>query len=238
MAEVTDTKKDVNSNDIRVVQKKFLSEMSYDIRDPLNAICGITEIAMKNIETDGEREMLKSYLEIIRDSANELQEVVNTRFMRFEEEEIISIENFSVNDKEIEEIKPEAYKVLNNLRVLVIEDNEVSRLIAKEMLSDNGAIVTLCATGAEGVEKFTSSITGTYDVIFMDIKMPGMDGYEATDRIRKADHPQAKQIPIIAMTAEAFTSDIESAMKAGMNAHVSKPIRLEKLVAAIKKSSK
>ena len=224
--------------DVKVIQKEFLAAMSYDIRDPLNAICGISDIALKNLETGGDTQMLKSYLEIIRDSAYELQDVINSRFTKFEEETAAPIAEFSVNGKDVSGSRQDEYKILNNLRVLIIEDSEVSRLIAKELLSDHGAIVTLCESGEKGVEKFKSSITGTYDVIFMDIKMPGIDGYEATARIRSCAHPQAKHIPIIAMTAEAFIEDIKNAMKAGMDAHVAKPINLDKMVAAIKKSAR
>lgn len=225
-----------NKDDVKVIQKKFLASMSYDIRDPLNSICGISEIAVKNLENNGDREMLKNYLEIIRDSAYELQEVVNNRFAQFEREE--GREAFAEGDdsNENSKVTDDNCKILNNLRVLVIEDSEVSRLIAQEILSEHGALVTLCSSGEEGVQKFTSSITGTYDVIFMDIKMPGIDGYEATERIRKSNHPQAKHIPIIAMTAEAFAEDVENAMKAGMNGHVSKPIHLDKMIIAIRNS--
>lgn len=224
-----------NIDDVRVVQKEFIASMSYDIRDPLNSICGISEIALKNLENNGDREMLKNYLEIINESAYELQEVVNNRFAQFELQE--SKNAIGEGDKE-DDIKPvdENYKILNNLRVLVVEDSEVSRLIAHELLTEYGALVTLCESGEEGVQKFTTSITGTYDIIFMDVKMPGIDGYEATERIRKSNHPQAKHIPIIAMTAEAFAEDVENAMKAGMNGHVAKPIHLDKIVAAIRNS--
>lgn len=123
--------------------------------------------------------------------------------------------------------------ILEKLRVMVVEDSSVSRLIAKEMLESRGSIVTTCNSGEEAVKLFAGSITGTFDVIFMDINMPGMDGYEATDAIRQCDHPQAKSIPIIAMTAEALAKDVQMALKAGMNAHISKPISIDKIVCAI-----
>ena len=102
------------------------------------------------------------------------------------------------------------------------------------MLESRGAIVTVCDNGGEAVDLFTRSITGTYDMILMDINMPGMDGYEATDSIRSSSHPQAGSIPIIAMTAEALPDDIQRAMTAGMNGHISKPINVDKIVAAVK----
>ena len=77
---------------------------------------------------------------------------------------------------------------------------------------------------------------GKYSIIFMDIKMPEMDGYEATELIRNSNHQQAKSIPIIAMTAETFAEDIKNALRSGMNAHVAKPVNIDKLVAAINKA--
>lgn len=219
-------------NDIKLVQKDFLAKMSYEIRNPLNAICGISEIACKNIETEGDRDMLKSYLEIIRDSAMELQNVVDNRFAQFEAAFSDIIED---ETKDIEIVQGD-YDILKNLRVMVVEDTDVGRLVAKQLLEEHGAIVTECASGEECIEKFESSITGTYDIILMDIKMPGIDGYEATNRIRNLKHAQAKSIPIIAMTAEAFVEDVQNAIRAGMNGHISKPVHLDKIVAAIKKA--
>ena len=93
----------------------------------------------------------------------------------------------------------------------------------------------VCDSGKEAVDMFKESITGKFDVILMDINMPGMDGYEATDAIRASEHPQAKTIPIIAMTAEALPDDIQTALKAGMNGHISKPINADKIISAIKR---
>lgn len=225
-----------SKEEVRIIQKKFLADMSYDIRNPLNEICGITEIALKNIETNGDRDMLKAYLEIIRDSGFELQKVIDERFAQFENDsDLNNIENNSA-PKNDSYNKDERYKVLNNMRMLVIEDNETSALIARELMTEYGAIVTVCHNGKDGVEKFKNSITGTYDVIFMDIKMPEMDGYEATELIRNSNHQQAKSIPIIAMTAETFAEDIKNALRSGMNAHVAKPVNIDKIVAAINKA--
>ncbi len=207
-------------------ERQFISELSYNIRNPLNTICGITEIARKNIEGDYDRETLLSYMEILEDAATELQQTVDHYFECYEAGSYSAV--LSENAEEADK------SVLKNLRVMVVEDSSVSQLIAKERLENSGAIVTLCDSGKDAVEKFKQSITGTYDVIFMDINMPEMDGYEATDAIRSSSHPQAKIIPIIAMTAEALTEDIQKALEVGMNAHVSKPINDEKIVSAIK----
>ncbi|MCR5830783.1 MAG: response regulator [Lachnospiraceae bacterium] len=208
-------------------EKKFVSELSYNVRNPLNTICGLTEITRKNIINGCDKETLLSYVDILGDAATELQQTIDHFFECFESG------NYSMIQKDPEENLDSS--ILNNLRIMLVEDSSVSQLIAKEMLESKGAIVTMCDDGKEAVELFEKSITGTYDVILMDINMPGMDGYEATDAIRSGEHPQAKKVPIIAMTAEALPDDIQMALKVGMNAHISKPINVEKIVSAIKR---
>lgn len=208
-------------------KKRFMAEMSFAVRNPLNTICGVSEIVRKNVEADADKEIVLSYVDILIDAAVELQQVIDHGF-----------ENYDKSRYYIDDIQDNRgglvdYSVLENLRILVVEDSSVSQLIAKEMLESKGAIVTVCDSGYDALEMFKNSITGTYDVIFMDINMPGMDGYEATDAIRSCGHPQAKEIPIIAMTAEALTEDVQMALKAGMNAHISKPIAPDKIVNAI-----
>lgn len=210
------------------IRKKYISELSFLVRNPLNTICGVTEIVRKNIVSGSDKEIVLSYLDILSDASVELQQVIDQGFKGFEEE------NYKMDiadDESEEEVDSE---ILKNLRVLVVEDSSVSQLIAKEMLESRDAIVTVCDSGVEALEIFEKSITGTFDVIFMDINMPGMDGYEATDAIRNCNHPQAKSIPIIAMTAEALADDVQMALKAGMNAHISKPIAIDKIVSALK----
>lgn len=208
-------------------ERRFVSELSYNVRNPLNTICGITEIARKNIDNDGDRETLRSYLDILGDAATELQQTIDHFFECFESGNFAALHGENSMDED--------HSILNNLRVMVVEDSNVSQLIAKEILESNGARVTICDSGKEAVELFNNSLTGTYDVILMDINMPGMDGYEATNAIRGGQHAQASTIPIIAMTAEALPDDIQTALKAGMNAHISKPINVDKIVSAMKR---
>ena len=118
---------------------------------------------------------------------------------------------------------------LAGTRVLLVEDNPVNSLVAVKMLERVGVTVDTAENGDEGAKKFAACEVGTYDAICMDIQMPVMDGYEATRTIRTCGHPQAKSIPIIAMTANAFNSDVKRCMDAGMNAHISKPIIPDKL---------
>ena len=207
-------------------ERQFVSELSYNIRNPLNTICGITEIAKKSITNGNDTDTLLSYLDILGDAATELQQTIDHFFECFESGNYATFNGESKDEIDV--------GVLKNLRVLVVEDSSVSQLIAKDFLESYGSIVTLCDSGREAVDMFTGSITGTYDAILMDINMPGMDGYEATEAIRQSAHAQAKTIPIIAMTAEALPEDIQRALQMGMNGHISKPITADKIVSAIK----
>lgn len=117
----------------------------------------------------------------------------------------------------------------HGLNILLVEDNEMNMEIAVDILSKAGLNVTSAVNGKEALEAFTASGEGTYDAILMDVQMPVMDGCEATRAIRKSGHPQAKSIPIIAMTANAFTSDVTAVLAAGMNDHIAKPINYEHL---------
>ena len=116
---------------------------------------------------------------------------------------------------------------LEGIRVLLVEDNVVNREIAKKLLSKIGAVVTMAENGQEGVNKFLATKQGDIQLILMDIQMPVMDGYEATKQIRTSKHPDAKQVPIVAMTANAFNEDVAAALAAGMNGHLAKPIDLQ-----------
>ncbi len=108
--------------------------------------------------------------------------------------------------------------------ILLVEDNEFNREVAQEFLEMTGATVECAEDGAEGVDLFMASETGQYDVILMDVQMPVMDGYDATRAIRASAHPDANSIPILAMTANAFSEDVAAAVAAGMSGHIAKPI--------------
>lgn len=108
--------------------------------------------------------------------------------------------------------------------ILLVEDNELNQEIALELLSMTGAQVDVAGDGAEAVEKFADSPIGYYDLIFMDIHMPVMDGHEATRRIRQLERADGQTVWIVAMTADAFVEDVRQAKEAGMNEHISKPV--------------
>ena len=127
--------------------------------------------------------------------------------------------------------------ILKGMRFLCAEDNELNAEILTELLKIEGAECTICENGKRALETFEQSVPGDYDMILMDIQMPVMNGYEATKAIRRSSHELAKTIPIIAMTANAFSEDIQHSLAAGMNAHISKPVdmkTLEKTIRSIK----
>ena len=115
-------------------------------------------------------------------------------------------------------------------KILLVEDNELNQEIAKAILQDYGFAVDAVADGAEAVEKIKGSEGAAYDLVLMDIQMPGMNGYEATRKIRRLEDPVRAAIPIIAMTANAFEEDKKKALEAGMNGHIAKPVEIPKLL--------
>ena len=136
-----------------------------------------------------------------------------------------------------EETDEQDGNILQGMRFLCAEDNELNAEILTELLKIEGAECTICENGEEVLKAFEQSAPGDYDMILMDVQMPVMNGYEATKAIRRSSHELAKKIPIIAMTANAFSEDIQHSLAAGMNAHVSKPVEmtvLEKTIRSIK----
>ena len=127
---------------------------------------------------------------------------------------------------------------MSGVRILLAEDNAMNMEIAVTMLEKTGICVDQARDGKEALDIFSASEPGTYDMILMDVQMPVMDGYEATKQIRKSTHPEAKTIPIIAMTANAFAEDVAEALSNGMNAHIAKPINYDKMFELLKKYAK
>lgn len=124
--------------------------------------------------------------------------------------------------------------VLNGMKFLCAEDNELNAEILSAILGIKGADCDIYSNGKELVEAFRNVKAGDYDAIFMDVQMPVMDGLKATRMIRQGDNPLGKSIPIIAMTANAFSSDVQDCLNAGMDAHVSKPLDIVVLERTIK----
>ena len=146
-------------------------------------------------------------------------------------------EERSVSPASQAETEEQDGNILKGMRFLCAEDNELNAEILTELLKIEGAECTICENGKRVLETFEQSVPGDYDMILMDVQMPVMNGYEATKAIRRSSHELAKTIPIIAMTANAFSEDIQHSLAAGMNAHISKPVdmkTLEKTIRSIK----
>lgn len=144
----------------------------------------------------------------------------------------IKSEDCEVEDKE---------HSIDGLHILSVEDNEINADIIKELLNMEGVSCESVPNGLEAVKRFEASQSGEFDLILMDIRMPVMNGYEATRRIRASQHPDAGTIPIIAMTANVFEEDVKKALESGMNAHMSKPVdikRLKELIYKVKQQNK
>ncbi|MCH4157695.1 MAG: ATP-binding protein [Acidaminococcaceae bacterium] len=124
---------------------------------------------------------------------------------------------------------------LQGLHIMVCEDNPMNKEIVTKILEHYGAAVTVCNNGQDGVEKFASLPEGSLDVILMDLRMPVLDGYAATKQIRSLANRDAKTIPIIALSADAYSSDRKKALAAGMNSHLAKPIDTAKMIAEIRR---
>ena len=139
--------------------------------------------------------------------------------------------------EEVAEENKHAAQIIDfqNKRLLLVDDIEVNREIAKMLLESEGFIVDTAGDGSEAVEKVANSKPGDYEAVLMDIQMPIMNGYEAAKKIRALENPELASIPIIAMTANAFSEDVKAALDAGMNAHIAKPIDVANMMATLAK---
>ena len=137
---------------------------------------------------------------------------------------------FEITHAAIEKAEKISEPDLSGMKILLVEDNDLNLEITQELLTERGIFVTTAKNGKEAADIFIRSKEGEIDLILMDIIMPIMDGLEAARSIRSSNHPMASKIPIIAMTGNAFAEDAEKSKKAGMNAHLIKPIETEKLI--------
>lgn len=153
---------------------------------------------------------------------SELREILSRPFYQKEEKEHIGQE-----EKEV---------CFNGKKVLLVEDNELNQEIAQAILAEAGFEVKVATDGVEAVEQMEQALPGQYDVILMDVQMPRMNGYEATQKIRKMKEKRKANIPIIAMTANAFEEDKKAALDAGMDGHIAKPIEVTKLKAMLQRT--
>ena len=147
------------------------------------------------------------------------------------------MKKFATNKKEDEEVTivPSIVASFPGKRILVVEDNDLNREIAYELLQETGAEIETASDGLEAVNKVSASPEGYYDFIIMDIQMPVMDGLEATRQIRLLDRQDTKDLPIVAMSANAFAEDVRLSLEAGMNEHIAKPIEIDRLYSVMGK---
>lgn len=170
----------------------------------------------------------------VESEVNKGSKFIVTIFLKLAEK-IYPAEKISVPENGYNTLYESNYKIYSGKRILLVEDNERNAEVASELIGITGVDVELAGNGREAVEKYASHEPGYYELIFMDIQLPVMNGYEAARRIRALERQDAKNIPIIAMTANAFTEDVEAAYSAGMNEHIAKPLEFERLTEILKK---
>ena len=176
--------------------------------------------------------IIKSMIELMGGSIQvESRQGIGTKFTIDLSFDIASKEEVYGSEDTIES---SAIHTIKGKRILLVEDNELNAEIAKTVLEDVGALITRAENGQQALELFKEKPAGTFDVILMDLMMPVMDGYTATRKIRELERSDAKTVPIIAMTANAFQEDAEKCIAVGMNAHLAKPLDIEKMKKTIK----
>ncbi len=150
-------------------------------------------------------------------------------------ETLISAMGKAATEEKAPDEKSVALERLKGSRLLLVEDNELNREIAQELLEESGFVIETAANGAIAVDMVKNSEPGRYSLILMDVQMPVMNGYDASKAIRSLDDPRLNSIPIVAMTANAFEEDRRNALDSGMNDHIAKPINVDKLLTVVAK---
>ncbi|MBR6158907.1 MAG: response regulator [Lachnospiraceae bacterium] len=187
---------------------ELIDKISYEIRSSLNVISGYISLAKMNIDN-------KEKVEDCLDKAEEATAGL-----------------LSVLSEVLGTSKGVPATPARPLRILVVDDNAVNRIIARKLLEDRGYLIDEEENGTDAINRITE--TDPYDIILMDVHMPGIDGYETTKRIRAMADSKKAGIPIIAVSGDVYEEDIERSLKAGMNAHIPKPISIDTLLSVIK----
>lgn len=204
-------------------ENEFLKNMIRDIRTELYSADGYTDMAIKNADN---AEVRDGYLKKSADAHAHMNAVLCGVL---NDSASLPSEKASVAAAD----RTPRFELLKNRRIIVADDNDMNREITIEMLSGKGLIIEEAVNGKEVVEKIKTAAPGFYSAVLMDIMMPEMDGYEATQAIRALTNRRRANVPIIAVSANAFAEDKAAAIAAGMDAHLAKPLDTEKLLETI-----
>ena len=165
-------------------------------------------------------DLMGGTIEVVTAQGKGTEFIINVTF-KLSDEKVDDDEEEKISDAEVD---------FSQKKLLLVDDIEVNREIAAMLLEGSGFIVETAVDGADAVKKISESKPGDFDAILMDIQMPVMNGYEATKKIRELSNPKLAQIPIIAMTANAFSEDVQAAKDAGMDSHIAKPLDVPKMI--------
>ena len=195
-------------------------------RERTSTVSGIEGTGLGLSITKSLVDLMKGNIDVITSPGNGTKIVLNLRLKIADETDIVHQDN--------NERSQDAEMLFTDKRLLLVEDNMINMEIAHMILSQAGFKVDTAENGKIALEKISVSEAGYYSVVLMDVQMPVMDGYTATRMIRELDNKELAGIPIIAMTANAFKEDEDAALKAGMQAHITKPIDVDILLQTLK----
>ena len=200
-------------------KRQFLSRMSHDIRTPLSAILALSRLAQQETDEAGVRACIDSIVESGRQLLETMDDVLAP---------------LGVPAGETKET-PLPGRELEGMRLLLVEDHPVNRSIARRLMESHGCRVEEAENGKTALEALESAAPGTYQAVLMDVRMPVMNGLEAARRIREHRRADLRALPVVATTANAFAEDEALCRAAGMDAYLTKPVDMERLVAVLRR---